>query len=664
MDATVGEEGEAHGVTNHNALTDEKLNGYLDQPELLDYSSTIDPSHIVRLIRQLLPDSVTNKGNRFPGTEGEEGRSGGIGSAGKGGDTRTSDIPNGGEKLDSEREHNVFSQSERWKEGIGNGSPEEEIEERSSLKKVKVSEGLQAEGQTREVELGDVYRTGIAEIGGKPECEDGKGGACENERDREYDKLETAVRGKLDGTSTESEGLETQGLDGKDGSETYYSLGKELEEDPREEAGCVLWDLAASQTHADFLVENHVLEVLMASLRAPYTNRIREISLGILGNLACHPGPERAMVQTDGLVQLVVQQLFDDDPPSLIETCRLLSAGLHSDEASAWVTVLDSEDLLGRIMWMAANTMHAQLLEKSTELLLAMVDGRRDSSSPLLPGLLRLGLPDLLTDLMASELASVTEGTSSHGDLVLDIVLQITEALSLSDDCAEQLAADRKLFSLACQVVRLSEREEIGPSAISATVLLANLLAEDISLIHELDHDVVLVGRLISLVPGAGDDPGARNALWSILGRVCQSLVTPSNREDTCGLAGMATVLAESCSLILEDLEEHREEDSEEDEERVKAGHDVSTSASRGLEAKLVTTSNMVLVMEQWVKARGQSNGFTGQLFSAIQGACGQLKKYVTVSRDPNSDSKIKREGTSLLNPDSHKDGTRDGIRA
>ena len=30
--------------------------------------------------------------------------------------------------------------------------------------------------------------------------------------------------------------------------------GEEKEEDPREEAGCVLWDLAATQTHADFLV--------------------------------------------------------------------------------------------------------------------------------------------------------------------------------------------------------------------------------------------------------------------------------------------------------------------------------------------------------------------------------------------------------------------------
>jgi hypothetical protein len=66
----------------------------------------------------------------------------------------------------------------------------------------------------------------------------------------------------------------------------------------------------------------------------------------------------------------------------------------------------------------------------------------------------------------------------------LDIVLQIAEVLSLVDDVALQLAANRKLFSLACQVVRLSSKDEIGPSGITATVLIANFLIEEAHLIH------------------------------------------------------------------------------------------------------------------------------------------------------------------------------------
>lgn len=46
-------------------------------------------------------------------------------------------------------------------------------------------------------------------------------------------------------------------------------------------------------------------------------------------------------------------------------------------------------------------------------------------------------------------------------DAVLDIVLQVAEALSISDDHATQLAANPKFLSLACQVIRLSSRDEV-----------------------------------------------------------------------------------------------------------------------------------------------------------------------------------------------------------
>jgi len=42
----------------------------------------------------------------------------------------------------------------------------------------------------------------------------------------------------------------------------------------------------------------------------------------------------------------------------------LLSAGLHSDAASAWINALQQEEALERIMWIVANTMNSQLREK------------------------------------------------------------------------------------------------------------------------------------------------------------------------------------------------------------------------------------------------------------------------------------------------------------
>lgn len=55
------------------------------------------------------------------------------------------------------------------------------------------------------------------------------------------------------------------------------------------------------------------------------TNFPQEICLGILGNLACHSKPEKVMVNFEGLVPTVIQQLQFEDPPSLCETCRSLS---------------------------------------------------------------------------------------------------------------------------------------------------------------------------------------------------------------------------------------------------------------------------------------------------------------------------------------------------
>lgn len=48
----------------------------------------------------------------------------------------------------------------------------------------------------------------------------------------------------------------------------------------------------------------------------------QEISLGIIGNLACHEVPMKQIVSTNGLIEIIVDQLFSDDAQCLCETCR------------------------------------------------------------------------------------------------------------------------------------------------------------------------------------------------------------------------------------------------------------------------------------------------------------------------------------------------------
>ncbi|XP_039155652.1 uncharacterized protein LOC104453164, partial [Eucalyptus grandis] len=85
--------------------------------------------------------------------------------------------------------------------------------------------------------------------------------------------------------------------------------------------GCILWDLAASQTHAELMIENLVMDVLLANLTVSQSTRVREICLGILGNVACHEVLMKSIVSTKGLVDAIVDQLFLDDTQCLCEAC-------------------------------------------------------------------------------------------------------------------------------------------------------------------------------------------------------------------------------------------------------------------------------------------------------------------------------------------------------
>ncbi|KAH7287466.1 hypothetical protein KP509_32G057200 [Ceratopteris richardii] len=353
-----------------------------------------------------------------------------------------------------------------------------------------------------------------------------------------------------------------------------------MPDEQREEAGCMLWDLAATQSHAEFMVKHHVLEVLQTILGTPHSDRLREICLGILGNLACHAEPVKAIVETSGLPTEIIQTLFVDDAPSLSEACRLLSASLHSDQVDSWVKAIESPEVLERVIWIAANTMNSLLLEKSTELLLAMVDCQGSTTSILVSSLVKLGLPAVLTELLASELSAFKDGICSHGNVVLDTLLQIAEALSLCDEAAGKLAENSKLFALACEVIKVSGKEEVGPAGITATVLVANLLAEREDLVCDIFQDVHFVKQLLELLPSAADDPGARNAFWSILETLIFEIT--SNATGYTLSTEVSLVFAHGSRVLLEDLQEHQDIDDHRD-----------VAASRGFTSKLETVSKV-----------------------------------------------------------------------
>ncbi|KAF5185262.1 Arm repeat superfamily protein [Thalictrum thalictroides] len=171
-----------------------------------------------------------------------------------------------------------------------------------------------------------------------------------------------------------------------------------------EECGCILWDLSVNKTHAVFMVENLLLEVLLSSLAISQSLRVTEIGLGILANIACHEVLRNRMISMPGLIDTIVDQLFLDDSLCLCEAFRLLSLGLQDGDSVTWVNTLQPEHILRRILWVVENTLNPQLLEKGINLLLAIIESQQEVAQTLLQSLMKLGLPSLLVSLLACEM--------------------------------------------------------------------------------------------------------------------------------------------------------------------------------------------------------------------------------------------------------------------
>ncbi|XP_049343756.1 uncharacterized protein LOC125808026 isoform X2 [Solanum verrucosum] len=323
-------------------------------------------------------------------------------------------------------------------------------------------------------------------------------------------------------------------------------------EEAWEEFGCILWDLAASKTHAEFMVENFALEVLLATLMVSKSVRITEINLGIIGNLACHDVSRKKITTTDGLIGAVLQQLFLDDTACLCEACRLITLFLPSNESGFLAEALQPEHILCRILWIVENTLNIQLLEKSINLLLAIAESKQDVVAILLPPLIKLGLPRSLVDLLSVEISKLTpEERSPERYSILDSILQTVEALSVIDDYSQEICSNKELFQLLVQLIKHPDKAE----------------------------------GLLGVFPFASDDIEARSAIWSILAR----LLVRIQKTDPSNLHQHVSVLTSKSEVVEDELLIYNVDDSSED-------HRSSTK----LTARTFALNGIVEILSRW----------------------------------------------------------------
>ncbi|KAK3205831.1 hypothetical protein Dsin_019877 [Dipteronia sinensis] len=362
-----------------------------------------------------------------------------------------------------------------------------------------------------------------------------------------------------------------------------------------EEYGCILWDLAASRDHAELMVQNLVLEVLLANLTVSESVRVMEVSLGIIGNLACHEVLMKHIVSTNGLIGMIVDQLFLDDTQCLIEACRLLTLGLQSNECIIWADYLKSEHILHRILWFTENTLNSQLIEKSAGLLLAILEGQQEVTHILLPPLMELGLSSRLVNLLTFEMNKLTSERIPERYPALDVILRAIEALSVVDGHSQEICSNKQLLQLSCDLVKFPDKVEVANSCVMAGVVIANILSDVADLASEMSQDLPFLQGLFDIFSFASDDPEARSALWSIIARLLVQV--QEDEMSPLSLNQFVSILVSKSDIIEDDLLDLQSDDCSQQDKSLTPGRTNPDGRTKALR-------RIIIILNKWTTSK------------------------------------------------------------
>ncbi|KAM5248162.1 protein SAAL1 [Ctenodactylus gundi] len=149
----------------------------------------------------------------------------------------------------------------------------------------------------------------------------------------------------------------------------------ELDEEMENEI-CKVWDMSMDEDVALFLQEFNAPDIFMGILAKSKCPRLREICVGILGNMACFQEICVSISNDKNLGQVLLNCLYDSDPPTLLETNRLLLTCLSQTEvASVWVEwIREYPAIYDSICFIMSSSTNVDLLVKVGEVVDKLFD--------------------------------------------------------------------------------------------------------------------------------------------------------------------------------------------------------------------------------------------------------------------------------------------------
>lgn len=233
----------------------------------------------------------------------------------------------------------------------------------------------------------------------------------------------------------------------------------ELSENDEEDL-CRVWDMAMDKDVAGFLQEFRATDILLGVLAKSRCPRLTEIAVGILGNIACFPETCSTLSQNDDLGAVLLLLLGDTDPPTLLETCRLLLTCVSQQEVcSLWLERMQQQpSVCSNLCFIMSSSTNAELLEKVGELVDNVFDLDEElmrswvSPSPRSEAGNGDGCADVASCLL--EAAKQLRSESSNG---LEIYLHILQLLSTITEGVQIFSAadgpGKAIWDFVCEVV-------------------------------------------------------------------------------------------------------------------------------------------------------------------------------------------------------------------
>ncbi|XP_018410384.1 PREDICTED: protein SAAL1 [Nanorana parkeri] len=153
----------------------------------------------------------------------------------------------------------------------------------------------------------------------------------------------------------------------------------ELDEDTENDF-CKVWDMTMNEEVAQFLVEFNAAEIFLGVITKSKCNRLTEICVGILGNMACFQETCLNLSSNKDLGEVLLLLLSDTDPPTLLETCRLLLTCLSQVEVmSMWLErIRKHPSIRDNLCFIMTSSTNADLLVKVGELVDKLFDVDED----------------------------------------------------------------------------------------------------------------------------------------------------------------------------------------------------------------------------------------------------------------------------------------------